>query len=291
MKLSVVIPAHNEEGCIVRTVRVLHGHLNAEQIDHEILVVNDNSTDRTEEILIELQRNIPEVRYVNNSPPHGFGFAVRAGLELYSGDAVAVYMADNSDRPEDLVRFFEVLQDKGVDCVFGSRFVRGAKIVDYPQLKLLLNRLANLFIRILFGLRYNDVTNAFKLYRRHVVDGLKPFLSHHFNLTVELPLKAIVRGYSYAIVPNDWINRRAGESKLKVQEMGSRYLFIVLYCLIEKWLSQGDYRKQASMARIEDGGRKDIPEVAEPVTSKLTEFEPPAVIETVGEVPQRERLE
>lgn len=291
MKLSVVIPAHNEEGCIVKTVRILHGHLNAEQIEHEILVVNDNSTDRTEEILVELQQNISEVRYVNNCPPHGFGFAVRAGLELYTGDAVAVYMADNSDRPEDLVKFFEVLQDKGVDCVFGSRFIRGAKIVDYPLLKLLLNRFANLFIRLLFGLRYDDVTNAFKLYRRHVIDGLKPFLSHHFNLTVELPLKAIVRGYSYAIVPNDWINRRAGESKLKVQEMGSRYLFIVLYCLIEKWLSQGDYRKRASMPQVESGTRKDIQKPEEPVTSKLTEFEPSTIIETFGEVPQRKGLQ
>lgn len=243
MKLSVVIPAHNEEGCIRRTVRVLDAHLGAEQIEHEILVVNDNSSDQTEEILLQLQKEIPSLYYINNSPPHGFGFAVRKGLENYTGDAVAVYMADSSDRAEDLVEFFEVLEKSGVDCVFGSRFVRGAKVVNYPRLKLTLNRLANTFIQIVFGLRYNDVTNAFKLYRRHVIDGLKPFLSHHFNLTVELPLKAIVRGYSYAVVPNDWINRKSGESKLHIQEMGSRYLFIVLYCFIERWLSKGDYHR------------------------------------------------
>jgi len=241
MKLSIVIPAHNEEGCVERTIRVLHGHLNAERIDHEILIVNDNSTDRTEEILSRLEQEIPTVSLINNSQPNGFGFAVREGLEHYTGDAVALYMADGSDRPEDLVQFFETLEGKQVDCVFGSRFTRGAKVVGYPFLKLTLNRLANLFIRIVFGLRYNDVTNAFKLYRRHVIDGLKPFLSHHFNLTVELPLKAIVRGYTYTVVPSDWINRKAGSSKLKVEEMGSRYLFIVLYCLIEKWFSKGDY--------------------------------------------------
>jgi len=243
MKLSVVIPAHNEEGCIRKTVRVLHAHLSAEQIDHEILVVNDNSTDRTEEILVELQKEIPALSYINNSPPRGFGFTVRKGLETFTGDAVAVYMADGSDRAEDLVEFLDTLEKNQVDCVFGSRFIRGAKVVGYPQLKLILNRFANLFIQVLFGFRYNDVTNAFKLYRRHVIEGLKPFLSHHFNLTVELPLKAIVRGYSYTVMPNDWINRKAGESKLKIQEMGSRYLFIVLYCLIEKWLSKGDYLK------------------------------------------------
>ena len=246
MKLSVVIPAHNEEGCIERTVRILHGHLNAERIEHEILIVNDNSSDDTEAILLRLQEEIPTVTFTNNPPPNGFGFAVRRGLEHYTGDVVAVYMADGSDRPEDLVEFCEVLEKQQVDCVFGSRFVRGAKVVGYPFLKLTLNRLANLFIRMVFGLRYNDVTNAFKVYRRHVIDGLKPFLSHHFNLTVELPLKAIVRGYSYAVIPNDWINRKTGISKLNVQEMGSRYLFIVFYCLIEKWFSKGDYQKSRS---------------------------------------------
>src|SRR5205823_3449007 len=128
--------------------------------------------------------------------------------------------------------------------IFGSRFTRDGKVVDYPILKLLINRAANTFIQLLFGLHYNDVTNAFKLYRRQVIDGIGPLISPHFNLTVEMPLKAIVRGYSYVIVPNYWINRKAGISKLKIKEMGSRYLFIVLYCLLEKWLSQGDYRRK-----------------------------------------------
>lgn len=243
MKLSVVIPAHNEAGCIAQTVSDLHRRLAAENIEHELVVVNDNSSDDTPRILADLQTSIGQLRVLHNAPPHGFGFAVRCGLESFSGDAVAIYMADASDRPEDLVSFFRVMENKNVDCVFGSRFTRGGKTFDYPFPKLVLNRLANSFIQMLFGLRYNDTTNAFKLYRRHVIDGLKPLLSHHFNLTVELPLKAIVRGYSYAVVPNHWINRKSGESKLKIQEMGSRYLFIVLYCLIEKLLSRGDYHR------------------------------------------------
>lgn len=244
MKLSVVIPAHNEEGCIEGTIVALVNQLTSEKIDHEILVVNDNSRDRTEAILTDLGKKFPSVRYMNNKPPNGFGFAVRAGLNSFTGDAAAVYMADASDRPEDLVRYWRTMEQTGVDCVFGSRFSRGAKVYDYPKLKLFINRCANLFIQILFGLRYNDVTNAFKLYRAHVIQGIKPFLSHHFNLTVELPLKSIVRGYSYTVVPNDWINRKSGESKLKIKEMGSRYLFIVLYCLIERWLSCGDYNQR-----------------------------------------------
>lgn len=257
MKLSIVIPAHNEEGCIERTICDLHARLSTEKIEHEIVVVNDNSSDRTAAILEALLERVRVLVVVKNVAPNGFGLAVRKGLEHYTGDAVAIYMADASDRPKDLIRFFRVLEREEVDCVFGSRFVRGAKTVDYPLFKLMLNRLANSFIQMLFGLRYNDVTNAFKLYRRPVIDGIQPFLSHHFNLTVELPLKAIVRGYSYCIVPNDWINRKSGESKLRVQEMGSRYLFIVLYCLIEKWLSRGDYHRFGRSGTRKTSGKKN----------------------------------
>jgi dolichol-phosphate mannosyltransferase len=106
---------------------------------------------------------------------------------------------------------------------------------------LYINRIANLFIQILFGLNLNDTTNAFKAYRREVIGGVSPLLSHHFNLTVEIPLKAIIRGYSYKIIPITWENRKAGVSKLKIKEMGSRYLFIVLSIWLEKHLSRGDY--------------------------------------------------
>jgi dolichol-phosphate mannosyltransferase len=244
MKLSVVIPAHNEEGCIESTVRALFQKLSSEKVDHEILVINDNSSDSTESILVRLRKEITSLRFINNTPPHGFGFAVRKGLDSFTGDAVAVYMADASDTPEDLMRYFRLMEKTHADCIFGSRFMRDSKVVDYPWFKLILNRFANLFIQILFGLKYNDTTNAFKLYRKHVIDGIRPILSHHFNLTVELPLKAIVRGYTYQVVPNSWINRKAGVSKLKIKEMGSRYLFIVLYCLIEKLFSRGDYHRK-----------------------------------------------
>lgn len=252
MKLSLVIPAHNEEGCIKETVTALHQALSQENINHEILVINDNSRDNTENILIKLKESIPELRYINNIPPNGFGFAVRKGLNIFEGDVVAVVMADGSEYPEDIIKFYKEIL-KGYDCVFGSRFMKGSKIVDYPKPKLILNRFANLFIKILFQIRYNDVTNAFKMYRAHVIPGLKPFLSHHFNLTVELPLKAIIRGYTYSIVPNSWAKRVTGESKLKIKEMGSRYLFIIIYCFIEKWLSRGDYRLKTQQSQSKQG--------------------------------------
>jgi dolichol-phosphate mannosyltransferase len=246
MKLSVVIPAYNEESSIEETVRAFHEKLASEKIKHEILVSNDSSKDKTEEILKKLSKEIREVRYVNNVPPHGFGFNVRNGLEHYKGDCVAIVMADMSDRPVDLVAYYRKMLDGNFDAVFGSRFIKGGKVIDYPKNKIFLNRLTNNIIKVLFGIRYNDTTNAFKLYKRETLEGLKPFLSHHFNLTVELPLKTIVRGYSYTVVPNYWTNRAVGTSNLKIKEMGSRYFYIILYCLLEKWLSRGDYKKPTS---------------------------------------------
>jgi dolichol-phosphate mannosyltransferase len=241
--LSVVIPAHNEQDCIAETATDLHEKLTQADIEHEILIINDHSSDGTEQILVGLADKIPCIRYLNNLPPHGFGWAVRKGLAHFQGDIVAIYMADASDVPKDLIRYYQTMVREKVDCVFGSRFHRDSRVIDYPWPKKILNRLANKFIQILFGLTYNDVTNAFKLYHRRVIEGAHPLLSQHFNLTVELPLKAIVRGYSYTVVPNDWINRKTGESKLKIREMGSRYLFIIFYCFLEKWLSRGDYHR------------------------------------------------
>jgi dolichol-phosphate mannosyltransferase len=241
--VSLVIPAHNEEGCIEQTIQSISQLLEAQNIAYEILVVNDNSRDRTEAILQQLSNQNSKVRYINNYYPNGFGFAVRCGLENFRGDAVAIVMADCSDAPEDIVSYYYKLQE-GYDCVFGSRFIKGGKVIDYPTHKLMVNRLANLFIQILFGLKFNDTTNAFKAYRREVIDGVAPLLSHHFNLTVEIPLKALARGYSYTTVPITWRNRTTGVSKLKLKEMGSRYLFIVLYVLLEKMLSRGDYARK-----------------------------------------------
>ena len=238
---SIVIPAYNEEGSIQSTVLEIASKLNSESIPHEILVVNDNSHDQTEQALIELKHDCPTLEYVNNYYPNGFGFAVRCGLEQFSGDAVAIVMADASDSPDDIVQYYRKLQE-GYDCVFGSRFVHGGQVIDYPVVKLLLNRLANSFIQVVMGTGLNDTTNAFKAYHRRVIHGVAPLISHHFNLTVELPLKAIVRGYSFCQVPISWQNRKSGVSKLKINEMGSRYLFIVLSIFLEKYLSKGDYR-------------------------------------------------
>lgn len=259
MTLSVVIPAHNEEDTLESTVRALVSTLDDQRIPHEIVVVNDHSTDGTRALLDRLARELPTVRSVENAADPGYGFAVRAGLDAYRGDAVCIVMADASDDPHDVVLYYRELE-KGYDCAFGSRFIAGARVMNYPRQKRVLNRLANWMIRVLFRFAYNDVTNAFKCFRREAIDGVRPLLSCHFNLTVELPLKAIVRGYSYSVIPTQWYGRSYGLSKLKIKEMGSRYLFIVLYVLLERWLSRGDYRGrtvQATPLTAQQPGRAD----------------------------------
>ncbi len=240
MKFSVIIPARNEEDCIESTLNALVNVLEQNKFDYELLVISDHCTDSTEEKVKKLSSVNPKIVSAINPNAPGFGMAIRAGLDIASGDAVAIFMADASDSPDDLVEYFRLIEE-GAECVFGSRFIKGGKVVDYPLHKLILNRVVNLMIRILFRHGLNDTTNAFKCYRKEVIEGCRPFLSPHFNLTVELPLKAIVRGYSFKIIPISWHNRKSGVSKLKIKEMGSRYLFIIIYCLIEKLFSRGDY--------------------------------------------------
>jgi dolichol-phosphate mannosyltransferase len=242
VKLSIVMPARNEEGCIITTLERFTAVLSANVRDFEIVVVDDGSTDATADCLHTFSARHPQIVPVTNNGRHGFGMAIRYGLSKITGDAVAIVMADGSDSPEDLLKYYAKLLE-GYDCVFGSRFIQGGCVVDYPKHKLLLNRMANAFIKVLFGLKFNDITNAFKCYRREVITGMQPLIAPHFNLTVEMPLKALVRGYSYAVVPITWTNRAAGVSKLKIKEMGSRYLFIVLYLWLEKHLSRGDYHR------------------------------------------------
>ncbi len=239
---SIIIPAHNEEESLPHTVQDIYTAMVQAGVPHEIIVVDDGSRDRTWAVLQELKEKIPTLAPVRNLGLHGFGRAVIFGLNHMKGDACTIMMADASDAPTHAVRYWQVLNE-GWECVFGSRFVKGGEVIDYPKLKLLINRLANFLVRLGFNIPLNDTTNAFKAYRRTVIDGCRPFLSPHFNLTVEIPLKAIVRGYSWTVIPISWQNRKHGVAKLKISEMGSRYFFICAYLWLEKYFSRGDYRR------------------------------------------------
>ncbi|MCR6657424.1 MAG: glycosyltransferase family 2 protein [Opitutus sp.] len=240
---SIVIPARDEVESLPGTLDSIHRTMLANNVPHEIVVVDDGSTDGTWELLQKLREQIPTLAPVQNVGLHGFGRAVICGIEASRGDAVVIMMADASDSPQDAVHYWELLNE-GYDCAFGSRFMQGSIVIDYPKVKLFLNRIANFLVRVGFRISLNDTTNAFKAYRRTTLEGCRPFLAPHFNLTVELPLKAIVRGYSFSTIPISWTNRRYGTAKLKIKEMGSRYFFICAYVWLEKYFSRGDYHRR-----------------------------------------------
>jgi dolichol-phosphate mannosyltransferase len=244
MRLSILIPARNEAPNIGATVDAVRARLQREGVDYEIVVVDDGSTDDTPGVVLARAAEDARIVLVRNEGLHGFGRAVRRGLETFTGDAVVIMMADASDDPEDVIGYYRILRDEA-ECAFGSRFMAGGSVIEYPRFKLAINRLANTFIRALFRTGYDDTTNAFKGYRREVIDGCQPLISPHFNLTVEIPLKAIVRGYTFKVVPIGWRNRKHGVSSLRLEEQGSRYLFIVLNVWLERLLTKGDYRRAA----------------------------------------------
>ena len=238
-KVSVVIPAYNEEAVIEPTVRALSAALAAAGLAHEIRVVDDQSSDSTWAILSRLSAEIPEVKPVRNQGKGGYGLAVRAGLSSFEGDAVIVSMADGSDSPRDVVAYAQALAD-GYDCAFGNRFSGQTQVQDYPLVKKMLNRAGNLLIAYLTGFReYRDFTNGFKGYRRQVVDAMAPLISADFNLTVEMSVKAVLSGARAKIIPNSWRDRDGGVSKFNVGRLGPRYLATIAYCVL------GDYIRRA----------------------------------------------
>ena len=243
-KLSVIIPARNEAENLWKCITEISSELEIHSIDNEILIIDDGSTDNTPIIIHSILAEYKSVRYIKNDGENGFGRAIQLGLKEFSGDAVAIMMADRSDSPNDLIKYWNALND-GYECAFGSRFIKSSRVIDYPVIKLVANRIVNILIRYSFNIDYNDVTNAFKMYKREVIAGCRPIISPHFNLTVEIPLKAIIRGYSWKVIPISWKNREKGVAKLKLREMGSRYFFIIAYLWLEKYFSRGDYLRKS----------------------------------------------
>lgn len=240
LKLSVVIPAYNEQKNIGPCIRELVAALDvANSLPHEIIVVDDNSRDGTADEVRRLQQEFHQIRLVRRQPPGGFGRALRAGLKAVQGDIVIFYMADLSDDPRDVVAYYRKILE-GYDCVYGSRFMRGSRVEQYPWLKLLVNRIVNTGIQWLFWTRFNDLTNAFKAYRTRVLQDCGPLTACHFNITLEMSLGALNRDYRIAQIPISWYGRSWGSSNLRLSVMGRRYLATLLMTYAQRLLIRDD---------------------------------------------------
>ncbi len=258
MKLSIVIPAFNEEKNIDECVQQLRQVVGQEHgIPLEIIVVNDNSDDGTAEVVRQMSESDPTIRLVNRSAPNGFGRAIRAGLAAVTGDVVVIFMADLSDDPQDAVAYYRKIEE-GFDCVFGSRFIQGAMVEHYPPVKRIVNRIVNTFIKWMFWCRFNDLTNAFKAYRTSVIRDCGPFDASHFNITLEMSLSALIRKYKIAQIPIRWYGRTWGSSKLKLREMGRRYLSTLLMMFFQRILVSDDLMAERQMHDEQnEGGSSD----------------------------------
>ena len=231
--LTILIPVRDEE----ENVKIISDKIENEisNSNYELLFVNDYSQDNTVSVIEELQFKNVKIRYVNNQKK-GLGGAITLGIDSSRGKYLCIMMSDSSDTVQDLNRYYETITSDDLDAVFGSRFIKGGKTIDYPIIKLILNRIGNLLAKFLMWSDLNDFTNGFKIYKKTSLTGLYPLISESFNIFFELPLKTISRGYKYKIIPISYYNRTVGEAKFKINELGSKYLFTLLYCFLEKVL-------------------------------------------------------
>jgi dolichol-phosphate mannosyltransferase len=249
--LSVCIPAHNEQENIGRSIDAIAAELTSAGVPYEFVIANDNSTDETGRVVRERMDQGQPIRLVERTPPGGFGRAIRSCLDHFRGDIVVVVMADLSDDPKDIVRYYHKINE-GYDAVFGSRFMKGSVVKDYPRVKLVANRIGNKLIQLLFRTRHNDLTNAFKAYRADAIRSLMPLYASHFNLTIEISLGMLNRGFKVASMPINWYGRTWGSAKFKIRTLGRRYLATLMKAWGERRFIHDDLMAEhgRTMARL-----------------------------------------
>lgn len=249
--LSVCIPAHNEQENIGRSIDAIAATLTKAGVPYEFVIANDNSTDETGRVIEERMAAGQPIRMVERRPPGGFGRAIRSCLENFKGDIVVVVMADLSDDPNDIVAYYHKINE-GYDAVFGSRFVKGSVVKDYPRVKLIANRIGNKLIQLMFRTRHNDLTNAFKAYRADAIRSLMPLYASHFNLTIEISLGLLNRGFKVATMPINWYGRTWGSAKFNIRTLGRRYLATMMKAWAERRFIHDDLMAEHSkvMAKI-----------------------------------------
>ncbi len=224
MKLSIVVPAYNEEGNIAGLIREIEKSLD---LDHELVVVNDHSTDKTPDLVEQLSKEYPAVRLVNNSGQKGFTNALKTGFSNSCGEVILPVMGDLCD---DLVTV-EDMYDKireGFDVVCGSRYMKGGKRLGGSKFKAFLSSLGGKSLYYILGIPTHDIANAFKMYRKEVIRAID-IQAKGFEISMELPLKAYYLGFKITEVPTVWRERTKGKSSFKIFKLLPAYLKLYLW--------------------------------------------------------------
>ncbi|HWY50970.1 MAG TPA: glycosyltransferase family 2 protein [Chthoniobacterales bacterium] len=230
--LSVILIAHNEEQAIGRMLEGLLANYDQEIL--EIIVVDDASKDSTAEIVEAWSKRNAKVFLIKRTPPCGVGRALKAGFDRISPKAECVLSMD-SDFVENIGQVRALLtafDQQKCDGVIGSRFVKGGKVIGYPFLKLLMNRLFHWVVKLIFRIKQNDLTNNFKLYRAKIFQSI-PWMSDGFAMNAETGLLPILFGYQIVEVPVVWVDRspQMGRSKFGLLKHGGGYVQVIFHAL------------------------------------------------------------
>ena len=213
MKTLIVTPTYNERKNIKALVDALF-RLNP---DYHILVVDDNSPDGTAKIVKDLQKNYHNLHLAERPKKRGLGTAYCYGFKWAlerDYDYIVQIDADLSHNPEDVPSMVELLNK--YDLVIGSRYCDGISVVNWPLRRLFLSYGANLYSRIVTGVKIKDLTAGFKAWRRNVLEDIDydNIRSQGYAFQIEMNFHAERKGYKIYEHPIIFIDRTIGESKM-----------------------------------------------------------------------------
>jgi glycosyltransferase involved in cell wall biosynthesis len=225
---SLVIPAHNEARNLPKLLKKAALVLRKSKKKFEIIVVNDNSTDNSAEVLEKLKREIKELKVVTRRSKPGVGYALREGLAKASGNIIVTMDGDLSHNPGEIPSFLSLL--KGCDMVCGSRYVKGGK-ADMACSRVVISGLFNIIFRGLIGIPVRDFTSGFRAYKKKVIKSIA-LKSRKFGIYIEIPIKAHLAGFKLREIPITYHKREFGKSNLNYFKQGPEYLRVVFEALL-----------------------------------------------------------
>ena len=228
MGLSVIIPAHNEEEAIGCTLSRISEELR--NFDgYEVIVVDDHSSDKTQEIADGAKKINNKIRLVSNKGKKGFANALLVGFRASCFDRVVPVMADLCDDVSAIVKMDQKIAD-GFDVVCGARYIKEGKRLGGSKIKAFFSWFVGKSMYFFVRVPTHDVSNAFKMYRKEVISNIN-IESEGFEVSAEITLKAYFKGLKVSEIPTVWKERESGKSSFKMWKVLPYYLRWYLWAI------------------------------------------------------------